>query len=131
MGPAARSGGPQPKVVIAGGGCAGLETAFRLRDLLEDRAAITLVSLEDEFSFATDSIYIPFGLDPGKVQVRLSKPTQKREISLVVAAVLGLDTDLRTLETSAGALSASTSSDVSGVFCANATAEKSNTTSVP
>ena len=61
MGPAAHSNGPHPKAVIAGTGCTGPETAFRLRDLLEDRVAITLVSLEDEFSFATDSIYIPFG----------------------------------------------------------------------
>jgi hypothetical protein len=35
--------------------------------------------------------------------VRLSKPTQKREIGLVIAAALAVDTDLRTLETSAGA----------------------------
>lgn len=46
------------RVVVVGGGFAGLESAFLLRQKLGDRAAITLVSDRDEFLFKPNTIYL-------------------------------------------------------------------------
>ena len=57
--------GPQKaRIVVLGGGFAGLESAFLLRSKLGARAAITLVSDRHDFLFKPNTIYIPFGRDP-------------------------------------------------------------------
>lgn len=54
----------QPRIVVAGGGFAGLESAFYLKMRLAERARITLISDQEQFLFKPNTIYIPFGLDP-------------------------------------------------------------------
>jgi sulfide:quinone oxidoreductase len=46
----------KPRVVVLGGGFAGLESAFLLRSNLGDRVDITLVSDRDEFLFKPNTI---------------------------------------------------------------------------
>ena len=48
------------RVVVAGGGVAGLEAILALRDLAGDRVALTLVSPEREFVFRPMSVATPF-----------------------------------------------------------------------
>jgi sulfide:quinone oxidoreductase len=48
------------RVVVAGGGVAGLEAILALRDLAGDRVALTLVSPEREFVFRPMSVAAPF-----------------------------------------------------------------------
>ena len=48
------------RVVVAGGGVAGLEALLALRDLAGDRVAVTLVSPEREFVFRPMSVAAPF-----------------------------------------------------------------------
>jgi sulfide:quinone oxidoreductase len=48
------------RVVIVGGGVAGLEAVLALRDLAGDRVALTLVSPEREFVFRPMSVAAPF-----------------------------------------------------------------------
>ena len=48
------------RVVIAGGGVAGLEALLALRDMAGDRVALTLVSPEREFVFRPMSVAAPF-----------------------------------------------------------------------
>ena len=74
-------------IVIAGGGFAGLESAFLLRAKLRERAQITLVSDQPNFLFKPNTIYIPFGgkLDP--LLIPLSRPTAKRDIKLIEGSV--------------------------------------------
>ncbi|MGI8624146.1 MAG: FAD-dependent oxidoreductase [Solirubrobacteraceae bacterium] len=48
------------RVLIAGGGVAGLETVLALRDLL-DRAAVTVVTPEAEFVYRPMAVGMPFG----------------------------------------------------------------------
>jgi sulfide:quinone oxidoreductase len=81
--------------VVLGGGFGGLETAFGLRLRMRDRAEITLVSDQDHFLFKPNSIYVPFGLDPGRLQVPLAKPTAKRGIELVPGRAREIDPDAR------------------------------------
>jgi len=83
------------RVLILGGGFGGLETAFDLRLLAGDRAQITLVSDQDHFLFKPNSIYVPFGLDPGRLKVPLAKPTAKRGIELVRGRAREIDPDAR------------------------------------
>lgn len=49
------------RVLIAGGGVAGLEALLALRDLAEDRVELTLLSAEDEFIYRPMAIGEPFG----------------------------------------------------------------------
>ena len=48
------------KVIIAGGGVAGLEAAFALHDLAADRVSVTVLSDRDEFVYRPLSIGEPF-----------------------------------------------------------------------
>jgi sulfide:quinone oxidoreductase len=85
-------------VVVLGGGFGGLETAFDLRLLAGDRAKITLVSDSDHFLFKPNSIYVPFGLDPEKLEVPLTRPAARKGIELIQAKAHGIDPDARRVE---------------------------------
>ena len=88
----------RPRIVVLGGGFAGLESAFLLRSRLGERARLTLVSDQDEFLFKPNTIYIPFGADPRSLLIPLSQPTGKRDIALVRDTVRGIDPDARTVQ---------------------------------
>jgi sulfide:quinone oxidoreductase len=49
-----------PRVVIAGGGVAALETLIALRDLAGDRVDITLVAPEESFTYRPMTVAVPF-----------------------------------------------------------------------
>jgi sulfide:quinone oxidoreductase len=83
------------RVVVAGGGFAGLETAFSLRARLGERVRLTLVADRDEFLFKPNTIYIPFGADPASLEIPLGRPTDRRGIELVRGAVADVDPDRR------------------------------------
>ena len=73
----------KPRVVILGGGFAGLETTFCLRHELRDKVDLVLVSDQDYFLFKPNTIYIPFGEDPDKFKIPLEKPAHRKQIDLV------------------------------------------------
>jgi sulfide:quinone oxidoreductase len=50
------------RVVVAGGGIAGLETLIALRGLVGQRVALTLVAPEDDFTIRALEVFEPFGL---------------------------------------------------------------------
>src|SRR5947207_2618642 len=52
----------RPRVVIAGGGVAGVEALIALRDLLDGFVSIDLVSPRDDFVYRPLSVAEPFGL---------------------------------------------------------------------
>ena len=54
------------RVLIAGGGIAGLETMLALHELAEDRVEITLVAAEPEFTYRPMIIEEPFSLAPAE-----------------------------------------------------------------
>ena len=55
----------KPRVVIAGGGVAGIETLLALRDLAGDRVEIEIIAPEREFTYRPLSVASPFDLgDP-------------------------------------------------------------------
>src|SRR5688500_5635046 len=54
------------RVVIAGGGVAGLETLLALADLAGDRVEVTLVAPEDEFLYKPLTVEEPFRPDPAE-----------------------------------------------------------------
>ena len=49
-----------PRVVIAGGGVAALETLIALRDLAGDRVDITLVAPDEWFTYRPMAVAVPF-----------------------------------------------------------------------
>ena len=87
----------QPRIVVVVGGFGGLESAFYLRMKLQDRAHITLVSDQDHFLFKPNTIYIPFGLQVGKLTIPLEKPTRRRHIYFVQTHVREIDPVARTV----------------------------------
>src|SRR5574341_64006 len=78
-------------VVVAGGGFAGLETAFLLHHRLHGHVDITLISDQERFIFRPNTIYIPFGLDPAELEIPLLHPTQRQGIKFVSDRVVGVD----------------------------------------
>jgi NADH dehydrogenase FAD-containing subunit len=84
-----------PRVLILGGGFAGLETAFLLHMRVGKAVDITIVSDRDTFLFKPNTIYIPFGADPESFLVPLRKPAYKQHLNLVEGSVRELDPDKR------------------------------------
>ena len=84
-----------PRVLVLGGGFAGLETSFLLRMRAKRKVDITLVSDQDAFLFKPNTIYIPFGADPNSFLVPLRRPTYKQHIGLVPGSVREVDPDRR------------------------------------
>lgn len=87
----------KPRVLVLGGGFAGLEAAFYLHWRLDDRADITLVSDQDHFLFKPNTIYIPFGLDPEKLHIDLAKPARRAHIKFVHAKAREIDPEAKTV----------------------------------
>ena len=68
----------RPRVAILGGGFAGLETAFTLRQRLGDRVDLTLISDRADFLFKPNTIYIPFGKDEKSLHIPIARPAGTR-----------------------------------------------------
>lgn len=85
----------RPNVVVLGGGFAGLESAFYLKHKLHDQVDVTLISDRNYFLFKPNTIYIPFGEDPGKYRIYLDEPTQRKDIRFIRDQVVGVDADYR------------------------------------
>jgi sulfide:quinone oxidoreductase len=87
-----------PRVVVLGGGFAGLETAFMLRMALGPAVEITVVSDQSSFLLKPNTIYIPFGADEESMLIRLHRPLHRRRINFQHVQVMGLDPDRRRIE---------------------------------
>ncbi len=92
----------RPRVVVLGGGFAGLEGCFYARWKLGERAELTLVSDTDHFVFRPNTIYIPFGAPPEKFLIPLEEPTRKGNIRFIRSSVRGVDPDRRVVELEQG-----------------------------
>jgi sulfide:quinone oxidoreductase len=90
--------GAKPKVVVLGGGFAGLEAVFYLRHTLGDRVDLTLVSDRDYFVFKPNTIYIPFGADPEEFKIYLDRPTRAKAIEFIRGHVGDIDPARRTVD---------------------------------
>jgi sulfide:quinone oxidoreductase len=86
------------RIVVLGGGFAGLESAFLLRSKLRERADITLVSDRQDFLFKPNTIYLPFGGDLDSLLIPLGRPARRRGIELVHAKVQAVSPDARRVE---------------------------------
>lgn len=82
---------PKPRVVVIGGGFAGLETAFYLRHKLQDRVDITLISESNYFLFKPDSIYVPFGENPEQLRIDINEPAKRKKIDFIRGRVERID----------------------------------------
>ncbi len=78
--------GPQ-RVVVLGGGFAGLETAFALKHRLDERVRISLVSDQEDFLFKPNTIYLPFGGDERRLHIPLRRPARRIDANLHIQGV--------------------------------------------
>jgi sulfide:quinone oxidoreductase len=92
----------KPRITILGAGFAGLETAFLLRMRLRDRADLTLVSERDAFTFRPNTIYIPFGGEPGDLVFDLAKAFGRRHVTFAPGKVTGVDPDAHAVRLAGG-----------------------------
>ena len=89
-------------VVIAGGGVAGLEAAFALRELASGRVAVKLVSSSGEFIYRPLSIGEPFSSSRA-THYPLAPLVTRAGAELVSDTVVAVDPDRRVAETAGGA----------------------------
>jgi sulfide:quinone oxidoreductase len=91
------------RVVIAGGGIAGIEALLALRALAGDRVELTLVSSQPDFVYRPMAIAAPFGL--GRAQhTPLADAARDTGATLEICALEHVDATARTILTSSGTL---------------------------
>lgn len=83
-----------PRVVIAGGGVAALETLIALRDLAGDRVDITLVAPEDAFTYRPMTVAQPFG-EGHALRYELAEIARNFGARLVSDSVVDVDPEAR------------------------------------
>ena len=77
----------RPRVVILGGGVAGLTAAYELRRRLGDHAQITLVSASERFVLGLGLPWVPFGRKTATLGFPLAHALKKHGITFVRAYV--------------------------------------------
>ncbi|HEX6310777.1 MAG TPA: FAD-dependent oxidoreductase [Acidimicrobiia bacterium] len=92
----------KPRVLVLGGGFAGLETAYLLRMKLHDAVDIGVVSDSETFLFKPNTIYIPFGGDEAPLRIPLAQPMYRRHIDFHQDRVLGVDPDRKLVDLGSG-----------------------------
>src|SRR5262249_52884093 len=78
----------------AGGGVAGLETMFALRDLAGDRVQVTLLAPEDEFVYRPLAVGEPFAR-PAARHYAIAPMAREAGAKLVRRGLEGIDVDAR------------------------------------
>jgi len=89
------------RVVIAGGGIAGLEALLALRALGESRVEITLVSAEEDFVYRPLAVARPFAMGHA-TRTPLAEAVRDAGATLKIAALESVDPAARTIHTSDG-----------------------------
>lgn len=87
----------QPRVVIAGGGVAGLEAALALADLASDAAEISLISPEPEFLYKPLTVEEPFTNQPA-ARMELAPLLSGIGVKYVGGAVKSVSPELHSIE---------------------------------
>jgi sulfide:quinone oxidoreductase len=96
------SGGDRFRVLIAGGGVAGLEAAFALQELAGDRLRLTLLAPADEFVYRPAAIGEPFTSGWAR-RFSLAKLAAEAGAELVPGAAAEVDAQRRVVRTVEGA----------------------------
>jgi sulfide:quinone oxidoreductase len=89
------------RVVIAGGGVAGLEGLLALRALAGDRVALTLIAPEEHFVYRPLAVAEPFALGSAR-RTPLTDATREVGAELVIAALRFVDIEAREAELADG-----------------------------
>ncbi len=90
-----------PRVVIAGGGVAALETLIALRDLAGDRVDMTLVAPEESFTYRPMTVAAPFSMGHAS-RYGLARIATEFDAHLVRDAVASVDAKERAIRTRDG-----------------------------
>jgi sulfide:quinone oxidoreductase len=93
---------PPLRVIIVGGGVAGLESAFALQELAADRVAVTLITPGQEFIYRPLSIGEPFSFCRAE-RYKLGPLAEAAGAALVRDTVTSVDPDRRTVRIGSGA----------------------------
>lgn len=91
----------QLRVLIAGGGVAGLEALHGLHALAGERVQLTLIAPEDEFVYRPLAVEKPF--DVGRIrQVPLTQAARQAGADFVAGSLESVDTENKVAKTSEG-----------------------------
>jgi sulfide:quinone oxidoreductase len=90
------------RVLVAGGGVAGLEGALALRDLAGDRVSVSLLAPAEHFSYRPFSVARPFGLGQAR-QVPLAGVARDLGLEWTRDALAEVDDDAGRVRTAGGA----------------------------
>jgi sulfide:quinone oxidoreductase len=91
----------KPRVVIAGGGIAGLEAALALADLAGDRATLSLVAPDPDFLYKPLTVEEPFTHEPAEHH-ELAPALEQIGVEFVLDAVTGVDPAAHSLDLGKG-----------------------------
>jgi sulfide:quinone oxidoreductase len=89
------------RVLIAGGGAAGLETMMALRALAGERVDLTLIAPDDEFVYRPLSAEPPFSAARGR-QVALSRAARDADAGFLATTIDAVDPEARTVRLADG-----------------------------
>lgn len=92
---------PPLRVLIAGGGVAGLEAFLALRQLTQGRVAPVLMAPDSEFRYRPLSVTEPFGLAAAR-NIDLAEVALENESTFMCDALAEVDPDNRQVTTAAG-----------------------------
>jgi sulfide:quinone oxidoreductase len=91
------------KIVIVGGSFGRINAAYELRRRLRDRAEITVISKDAEFTFLPSLPWVILGWrDPASIQIPLEKTLERRGIRFVHDEVTELDASKGEAHTASG-----------------------------